>query len=63
MASIIKYHGCTSDSRGNVKGAEFQDKKYGRGMRLVTYNSGKVSGKDAAERVTYRCTVCGIKVT
>ena len=47
----LKIHcGCHSDSRGNTNGAQFQDERYGNGMRLVG-----TTNKDGEAR----CTVCG----
>ncbi len=35
---------------------EFQDKEYGRGMRLHNTCKGTAAGS-----IAYRCTVCGVK--
>ena len=48
---MIKKCGCTEDKGGNKAGANFQDKKYGKGNRVANEtNNG------------YRCTVCGFDI-
>jgi len=48
----VRRHGCTSDKKGNIIGAQWQDKYYGKGNRVVTF-----SGKEGSDKS--RCTVCG----
>lgn len=49
---MLAAHNCKSDSRGNTAGADFQDKKYGKGMRIWT---------ETKEKTKKHCTVCGNK--
>jgi len=46
--------GCKADSRGNPRGARFQDEYYGAGMRLHTPCKPNAPGDKP-----FRCTVCG----
>jgi len=40
--------------------SEYQDKKYGKGIRVHNKKgSGKDSGKTTKVHIEYRCTVCG----
>jgi hypothetical protein len=50
---MLLHCGCTATSSGNKLGADFQDARYGKGMRVHTP---KVTAKDAPKQ--YRCTVC-----
>lgn len=45
-------HNCTEDSRGSTQGADWQDKKLGKGIRWWTTNR---------ENNKSKCTVCGSK--
>ena len=46
--------GCLSDTRGNTKGAAYQDAHYGTGKRV-----GTPLVKDNKHNKEARCTVCG----
>lgn len=48
--SKLKQCDCKSDSAGNTQGAKYQDKRYGKQIRV---HSIKKDGKG------YKCTVCG----
>jgi hypothetical protein len=50
MANTINC-GCKSDKFGNEQAAKFQDRHYGKGMRV--YTDGGPTGKKM------HCTVCG----
>lgn len=54
QSGVIKKCGCDGLKNGNVKGARFQDQKYGLGNRL--YNG-------CMKADTYRCTICEKLVT
>ena len=45
---------CKHDGKGNTQGAEFQNSKYGNGIRVATEST---KNND----VVYTCTVCGAK--
>lgn len=50
----VVYCGCTTNSLGSRQGAQYQDRIYGKGMRLLTGAGGML---DASKK--RRCTVCG----
>jgi hypothetical protein len=49
---VIAPHNCTADPHGNTRGAVFQDKTYGKNMRVWT---------EDANGNKKHCTVCGSK--
>jgi hypothetical protein len=49
---LIRHCGCNKNSEGSEQGAKYQDKMYGKGMRVFT--------PDKAGSAC-RCTVCGKK--
>lgn len=49
---MIAPHNCTQNSQGKTNGAEYQDKKYGKGNRVWTED------KEGKQK---HCTVCGQK--
>lgn len=49
---MIAPHNCKSDPRGSTNGVAYQERKYGKGMRVWTTNKDGIKSK---------CTVCGKK--
>ena len=48
---------CECSPGGNTRGAEYQDAKYGKDMRVHN------KAKGANRTVKYRCTICGREKT
>ena len=48
---MIAHCTCKCDRRGGTESANFQDRTYGKGMRVFIH--GLIAGK------AYRCTICG----
>ena len=46
---MIKKCNCKADDKGNTNGAQYQDKRYGKGQRVCNLDKDK----------NPRCTVCG----
>jgi hypothetical protein len=59
--NTIRYCGCKTNSSGvgpfhiSTQGAEYQDKRYGPGMRVFTARKDQATNK----YVPGKCTVCG----
>lgn len=54
---IVAPHNCTSTPGGNSSGAAFQDKQYGRGLRVFNLGVPSKTGGTAQKKT---CTVCGV---